>query len=470
MDTDKEKDKQADEIAAAESQAEDSVLTLIKNVNRPQFQKNTVKNRNIAGDKLFGEMATKKILILVLFFFALFVIWAYLAKFQNIASTRGELVPVAGVEFVQHLEGGMVDKYFVSRGDIVHKGDLIATLKDPSRVSENIISRKRLTIDYLTKERLNALLTHRQPNFERFSNDKELISAQKRLYFGLIDEQQQEINYFDELISNKYSVMKSMKMRLKSAKKQLGLVNEQVVMREKLFKRQGSSKLELNNAKIQRLNQQREIESLTESILMEQDTLDETYIQKKQAVSVRQVEYNTQYKEILANISELVEIQKIHEDKALRLVVKSPIYGVIRDLPVSHSSGIITPNGVIAEIVPLKEGLKAEVHINPKDIGFVTIGQKVSMKFDTYDFSRFGSVKGVVSRINTGTFTDPQTQEVYYLGEVTLNQGFVTSLGRKYILVPGMEMTADIKIGDRRAIDYIIKPIMHGLNESFREK
>jgi len=465
-----EKDKQVDKIDAVEDERKDSAQVRRENISGSNSLQGVVKNPNIAASKLSGTAATKEVILSVLVFFVLLLIWAYFAKFQNIASARGELVSVGSVEFVQHLEGGMIDKYFVARGDIVHKGDLIATLKDPSRVSQSILSNKRLMIDYLTKERLQALLNHRKPNFERLTNDKELIEVQRRVYEGLVVYQQQQINYYDALIRNKKRLMKSMRGRLASAKKQLILVSEQVIMREKLYSVQGASKLELNNAKIERLNQKREIESLAESLLMEQDSLDESYIQKKQMISLKQVEYNTQYKEVEASIAELIEIGKVDEDKASRLVVKSPIYGVIRDLPISNSSGVIAPRGVIAEIVPLKEGLKAEVRINPKDIGFVSRGQKVAMKFDTYDFSRFGSVEGVVSRINTGTFNDPDTKEIYYLGEVTLKQEFVESLGHKYVLVPGMEMTADIKIGKSRAIDYLIKPIKNALHEAFREK
>ena len=465
-----DKDKQQNEHSAVKNEAQHSILSISESIKQANSQQGRSKRSNVAGSKLRGKKATNTVILTLSTFFFALLVWSYFAKIQEVASARGKLVSISDVEFVQHLEGGMIDEYFVSRGDIVQKGDLIATLKDSSRVSQNIISRKRLEGLYLAKERLNALLTERKPKFANLSEDKDIIEAQNRLYIGLIADQKEEANYFNEIIRNKKGVLKSMYSRLQSSKQQLGLINEQVVMRQKLYKRQGSSKLELTNAKIERLNMQREVETLSENILMLKDTIDETGIQKKQALSTRKLGYNNEYKEVQTSIAELVEIRKIDQDKQFRLTIRSPTYGVVRDLPIRHSSGVLEASGVVAEIVPLQNGLKSEVHINPKDIGFVSMGQKVSIKLDTYDFSRFGMVEGVVSRISTGTFTDPQTNEVYYLGEVTLKEEYVTSLGNKYVLVPGMEMTADIKIGERRVIDYIAKPIVYGLNEAFREK
>ena len=422
------------------------------------------------SNKAGGKKATRLMIVtLSIFFFALLA-WSFVAKIQEVASARGELVSVTDVEFVQHLEGGMIDEYFVSRGDIVQKGDLIATLSDSTRASQNTISRTKLVIQYLTKERLNALMTNRAPKFEEITDDKSLISVQQGLLDGLIADQHEEANYFNETIRNKRGVLRSMYSRLKSSRAQLALIDEQVKMRSKLYKNQGGSKLELTNAKIQRLNMQREVETLKENILIAKDSIDEMAIQKKQALQTRQLGYRSEYKEVQDSISELVEVRKIDVDKNDRLTIRSPVYGVVRDLPIRHSSGILEASGVVAEIVPLEEGLKAEVHIHPKNIGFVSVGQSVNIKLDAYDFSKFGSVKGVLSRISTGTFKDPQSKEVYYLGEVKLKNESVSSLGHEYVLVPGMEMTADIKIGERSVIDYIAKPIVYGLNEAFREK
>ena len=462
-----DKGKQRNEF---EAKADNSILSITESIKQSNFKQRHVHNVDAVERKLGGKKATNRVILTITVFFFSLLIWSYFAKIQEVASARGKLVSVAGVEFVQHLEGGMIDEYFVERGDIVQKGDLIATLKDSSRVSQNIISRKRLETLYLSKERLNALLTNREPKFAPISEEVDIIDAQKRLYVGLMSDQKQEQDYFNEIIRNKKGVLRSMYARLSSSKKQLALIKEQVVMREKLYKRQGTSKLDLTNAKIEHLNMQREVQTLNENILMLKDTIDETRIQKKQALSTRQLGYNNEYKEIQASIAELVEIRKVDQDKQFRLTIRSPVYGVVRDLPIRHSAGVLEASGVVAEIVPLQDGLKSEVHINPKDIGFVSIGQKVSIKLDTYDFSKFGMVDGVVSRISTGTFNDPQTNEVYYLGEVTLKEEFVTSLGIKYVLVPGMEMTADIKTGERRVIDYIAKPIVYGLNEAFREK
>ena len=463
-------DTQENEHDEVNDKAKDSMLIIAENIRQSHFQQSDVQSRKIAESKLHANRASSFLVLVLSIVFIGLIISSSFIHIEEISSARGELVSISNVEFVQHLEGGMIDKYYVHRGDIIQKGDLIATLKDYSRESTNTISRKRLAIEYLAKARLNALLTNKKPKFDHLTKDNDLVDAQKMLYERTMSDQNQEDRYYVEIIHNKNDVLKSMNARLRSAKKQLNLLNEQVKMREKSYKNHGSSKLEVTDAKIARINMKREIQSLTENILNTKATISETYIQKQQAKTTRQLKYHNEFQEVQAKIAELVETRKVDKDKELRLDVRSPVYGVVRDLPIYYSSAVVAGGGVIAEIVPLKEGLKANVHIKPKDIGFVAVGQKVDLKFDSFDYSKFGSVAGVISRINTGTLKDPKTNEVYYLGEVTLDKAFITSNGHKYALVPGMEMTADIKMGERRALSYILKPIMYGLQLAIREK
>jgi HlyD family secretion protein/adhesin transport system membrane fusion protein len=463
-------DKEQNRQKGSPFEAELSNATILECLKQSRRGHTRSSSQIMDSSKARGKKATRLIIVTLSIFFFSLLSWSFVAKIQEVASARGELVSISDIEFVQHLEGGMIDEYFVSRGDIVQKGDLIATLSDSTRASQNTISRAKLEIQYLTKERLNALMTNRKPNFEQFSKDKSLIDVQMGLLKGLIADQREEANYFNEIIQNKRGVLRSMYARLKSSKKQLALIDEQVAMRSKLYKKQGGSKLDLTNVKIQRLNMQREVETLRENILILKDTISETAIQKKQALKTRLLNYSAEYKEVQDSISELVEVRKIDVDKHDRLTIRSPVYGVVRELPIRYSSAILEASGIVAEIVPLGKGLKAEIHIPPKNIGFVSVGQSVNIKLDAYDFSKFGTVDGVVSRISTGTFKDPQSNEVYYLGEVELKSESVSSLGHKHVLVPGMEMTADIKIGERKVIDYIAKPIIYGLNEAFREK
>jgi hemolysin D len=53
---------------------------------------------------------------------------------------------------------------------------------------------------------------------------------------------------------------------------------------------------------------------------------------------------------------------------------------------------------------------------------------------------------------------------------VTLKQNAIDIEGKKIRLSPGMNLTAEIKTGQRRVIDYLLSPIQQAGNESLRER
>jgi len=51
---------------------------------------------------------------------------------------------------------------------------------------------------------------------------------------------------------------------------------------------------------------------------------------------------------------------------------------------------IIQPGALLMQIVPDDVPLEVEVRIQPRDIGYVKVGQKVNMRVSSYDYTRFG--------------------------------------------------------------------------------
>lgn len=58
------------------------------------------------------------------------IIWAALAKLDQVVTGQGVLVPAASVQKVQSLDGGILRKLHVEQGDLVKQGQLLATLDE----------------------------------------------------------------------------------------------------------------------------------------------------------------------------------------------------------------------------------------------------------------------------------------------------------------------------------------------------
>ena len=120
-------------------------------------------------------------------------------------------------------------------------------------------------------------------------------------------------------------------------------------------------------------------------------------------------------------------------------------------------------------LVPEDYKLEAEVQILNKDIGFVRPEQDVEIKIDSFPFTQYGTIKGKVRNISGDAIQDEKLGLVFN-ARLTLLDNKIKADGQIIQLKPGMSVTAEIKTGKRRVIEYLLSPVMKYLNESMRER
>ncbi len=122
--------------------------------------------------------------------------------------------------------------------------------------------------------------------------------------------------------------------------------------------------------------------------------------------------------------------------------------------------------------MPLGETLQAEVQINSADVGYVKLQTPVRIKIDAFPFQKHGLIKGQLDKLGQDAFTkDPSSNQAgpYYLGRATLEQNELRHLPRNAPLIPGMTLSAEIVVGQRSVMSYVLYPVMRGLSEAARE-
>ena len=125
---------------------------------------------------------------------------------------------------------------------------------------------------------------------------------------------------------------------------------------------------------------------------------------------------------------------------------------------------------MVAEVVPLGQRLEAFTRVNPKDIGTVRPGQRVELKVQAYDSSRYGSIPGRVESVSAGTFQDDKTGEPYYKVRVVLDRDHAGQIKGQNLLVPGMTLTADILTDRTNLLMYLLGPIRKGFGNAMHEQ
>ena len=130
---------------------------------------------------------------------------------------------------------------------------------------------------------------------------------------------------------------------------------------------------------------------------------------------------------------------------------------------------MIAPGEVIAEVVPQEGRMVADVRISPRDIGHVKVGLPVTIKVQTYDYARYGGIKGRVEYLSAASFVDDRGQP-YFSGRIALDASNIGDPARGYVVTPGMTVAADIRTGSKTLMAYLFKPVTNALQTAFSER
>jgi hemolysin D len=151
----------------------------------------------------------------------------------------------------------------------------------------------------------------------------------------------------------------------------------------------------------------------------------------------------------------------------------APVAGIVQQLAIHSVGGVVTSAQPLMIVVPDSiDGTKevtAEISIANQDIGFVNAGQMAEVKLETFPYTKYGTVKAKVNIVTADAVTD-EKKGSYYPATITLNQKDMLIDGKRVKLSPGMNITAEIKTGQRRVIEYLLSPVQRAGAESLRER
>ncbi|MEO8298185.1 MAG: HlyD family type I secretion periplasmic adaptor subunit [Burkholderiales bacterium] len=185
----------------------------------------------------------------------------------------------------------------------------------------------------------------------------------------------------------------------------------------------------------------------------------------------------------------LAELTQEHTKAAQRsrqTRLTAPVAGTVQQLAIHTPGGVVTPAQALMVIVPNNgaDGLIAEVSIENKDIGFVQAGQHAEVKLETFNFTRYGTVPATVQWVTADAVVQPvaagngkddegtsaKATQAVFPARLVLARGDIAIDGKTVHLSPGLNLTAEIKTGKRRVIDYLLSPVQKRVGESLRER
>lgn len=168
----------------------------------------------------------------------------------------------------------------------------------------------------------------------------------------------------------------------------------------------------------------------------------------------------------------LAACREAHTNNARTLELtrlSAPISGTVQQLIVHTEGGVVGPVEPLMQIAPAATPLEVEAHVAQRDIGFVHIGQRAVVKFDAYDYTRYGTLGGRVARLSSDAVHEPDA-EPYFLAQIALDSTRLDGRHRRFAVEPGMGATVELAMGRRRVVQYLLSPLLRHASEAARER
>jgi HlyD family secretion protein len=166
------------------------------------------------------------------------------------------------------------------------------------------------------------------------------------------------------------------------------------------------------------------------------------------------------------------------EHRHALLELKAPQAGIVKDLATHTPGTVVAPGTILLTLVPHDEPLVAEVWVNNADAGFVLENQSARVKLAAYPFQKYGMLDGVVKHIGADAKekSEPTSQpmnavrDAAYRALISLNSSHLESRERRLRLAPGMQVNAEIHLGTRTVLEYLLSPVQKVAHEAGRER
>jgi hemolysin D len=427
--------------------------------------------------------------------------WSWFGHVDIHAVASGRIQPDGRSKVIQPFEPGRINAIHVANGQRVKAGAVLLEL-DPTEiaaereiataeleVAEAEVARRRAALANLAFTGPAAVAVHFPESVRpaiRVREQMVLDADISQLSASLSSQKAQ--------IEERRAQQIRLRTTIAEREKLTSVLAERVAMRQQLVDRSTGARSTVIDA-IQ--EQQKEMANL----VAERGQIGEL----DAAIAALEAKLTESYSQFRADqTNRLIESER-RVDKAKQDLIKAnsrdgrtrllaPIDGIVQQLAITTLGQVVTTAQTIMTLVPVEARLEVEASILNRDIGFIRVGQEVTVKVEAFPFTRYGTIKGTVIRVSDEAIdereagnlqdaasstrgTNPsllnsnnRVQNLVFLTTIALDKSHV-AVGEKNIsLMPGMAVTVEVRTGERRVIDYILSPIREVFSQAIKER
>ena len=373
-------------------------------------------------------------LYLVASILSLGLLWASLARVEEVTQGQGKVIAMSREQKVQSLDGGVIKHIHVSDGTVVEQGQLLVNI-DPVRAQAGFReTQARHWVLQSTVARLRA---------EAYGQPLDL----REIAMESAETAQQAQAAYD-------ARRQALETSLTALAQSLALANQEVLLTQPLAEKGLVSQVEL-------LRLRRQSSDLNAQIIERRDRY--------------RAEAAAELSRLEAELGPTKELLVGRADVQERTLITAPLRGTVKNLRVHTVGGVVQPGEVLMDIVPMEDRLLIEGRIRPSDVAYLRPGLPATVKLTAYDYNIYGGMTGTLVHLSADTLEDQalaasgRADAEYYRFQVLTDHSRLQVGDRSHEILPGMVVSVGIRTGEKTILDYLLKPVLKA-KEAFRER
>jgi hemolysin D len=400
--------------------------------------------------------------------------WAAGSQVDMIVAAQGKLITTRPNLVVQPLETSVIRQIHVRAGDVVNRGDVLATL-DPTFSQADLDQlRTRVAAFDATINRLKAELGGYDFVVTDTANPDDALQGEMFLQRRTFHESQ--LRNFDAQIASALANLKTSHDEEAVLVQRLETVRSIEAMRGTLMDKEVGSKLNFLLSRDARLEVETNLSRIRGNQADYEHKVEKTRADRQVFVEeFRRTAYQDLVETLAKRNSAAEDLKKVELRRQL-IMLSAPADSIVLEIANRTVGSVVREAETLFVLVPRNVPLQAEINVEGKDIGRVAVGQPVRIKFEAFPFQKYGTGSGNVRVISHDTFAPDTKGEgarripaPYYRVLVDVTDTKLRRQPERIQMIPGMAVTAELKVGRRSVISYFLYPLLRGLDESIRE-
>ncbi|HEV3397636.1 MAG TPA: HlyD family type I secretion periplasmic adaptor subunit [Xanthobacteraceae bacterium] len=424
----------------------------------------------------------RSVVYVVLLLVAAAATWASLSQVDRVVIARGKLITVDPLMTVQPLETGVVHSITVGVGDTVKAGEVLATLDPTFPQSEQTADEERLASMTAEAWRLEAEIYGKpfEPAWVGDPVEAKYLKLQMAVYTHRQAEYRAAVAAAEADAAKLEAGLVTNRNSQTGLEERVKVVSQVEGMRDELFKLSAGSRLNLLQSRLDRL-------SLSDQLGEKKNQEKELEAQLASAREQKAKYINNWVREAGERLTDLqqqiaTERQKLTAAERRRslVVLRAPADGVVLELGQRAIGSVAKEAEPLITLVPSGNKIEAEVDVESADVARLRVGDTVRVKLDALPFQRHGTITGRVRVITENSFQpdkastpqpgkDADARPAFFRARIALGPLTLQNVPKDFRLIPGMTTSAEIIVGKRTIISYLLDPVIRVFDESMRE-